>query len=276
MANDPKFRTWMQTAARLAMERFQIAITFGDEWTFNNWNMLYDEKLSPEEGLAREFGPVDEAPIWYFIELNPTTAAEHLADIHLRRTVVDGTRVLAQAYHDDKAKQEPPKRNDDKLYMRSSVSSDHVDWALERRDHWIWLKTHTWGAVGEYDRRFGASHPLRAALLTMERSPDWLARGSLEDPPLVMPEELQSRPKGAVWNFQNWYKTLEPELTWTNRAKPEWLVEAPDIDGLAENLIRACELGLVEPDQWVPENLDPAVWDNVKHLAVEKINGRSK
>jgi hypothetical protein len=211
----------------------------------------------------------------YYLDHNPTLAAEALCDTHVRHLAGPLTQLLANVYYIEGATLPAPAG-----YRPELLSHPCATWATEDFKHWNWLLMHVWGIAREAEARFGATLPVVPALRYMNTNLPigWLTQKNFWDPPMVMAPEFKApRLTGALACYRAFYRDGRRHMhRWTNRPPPLWLMETGAATAAADKLVEAVELELVDPDRHraaLYPGLDDREWEEVKRRATEMVNG---
>lgn len=218
----------------------------------------------------------------FFVDLNPTRAAEALVDKHVVKMVLESTQMLANAYYHEKATCPPPSTMSGTPYQKVHWDHPSAIWVREDFKHWVWLKMHAFELARQYTVRFPNAllkeHACLKALQYMEKNSPigWLGNRNFTQPPQCMPPEFKVR-GDSVAAYRAYYRIGKKELhAWTSVPPPEWIVpRRKTMRELAEELIEKAELVIDQPSQHMPEGIDDNEWEKVVDLATEIINGRA-
>jgi hypothetical protein len=179
----------------------------------------------------------------YYLDHEPTLAAQMYCDVHLHVGLIDVVLLLSAAHHMHGRVQtewspfvkdvELHRRVDPLTYMLATqriYPPEHIDhpcalWVRESRDNYDWLWRLGAALADEYEFRYKLKHPARPVLWTLEVQPA-LPPLDQSEPPCAMPEECKVSTEGlydAVASYRNYYLTAKLHLLkWTRRRPPHW------------------------------------------------------
>jgi hypothetical protein len=211
-----------------------------------------------------------EVPNIFYLDHNPTVAAEALPDFVLRQLIEPSFSLLASAYLVEKAAVRYPAGIPEKF-------QDHpcALWAREDFKHWNWLMMHTHAMCKEWKLRFGEDHPFLEAVNYMNRKLplSWLRHKDFWDPPITLPAEYVVRIRGARGCYREYVRANKEYHKWTNRGAPLWLLPWNRREELINELIDGAAVGIDNIEQYKPEVVNAKDWKAIKLAALDVVNG---
>lgn len=187
------------------------------------------------------FGQPEPINVFY-LDHDPSLAAQMHCDAHVRTGLVEAAQLLSSAHPECKSEWSPfikdvelPRRVDPVAYtlagQRVYPPLEHTEhacaeWVRESLGNYDWLWRLGMYLLDEYELRYARKHPVRPVLWTLESQPS-LPPLEQSEPPCAMPEACRVSNEGfydAVASYRNYYLTAKVHLLkWTKRKEPTWI-----------------------------------------------------
>jgi len=153
----------------------------------------------------------------FYINPDPITAAQELADDHIRKMQIESAQMCCTA-HWETGGTAP--------YKRAHKNHPSTIWTRQSIQHYRWLVKHGLEICSEFEKRYGKVHATKQVLLWCQDNEPSLPNNEFTEPPQCMPEEF--RKENTVEAYKNFYindKVKVKKLDWKKlNNKPEWMV----------------------------------------------------
>jgi hypothetical protein len=154
----------------------------------------------------------------FYINPDPITAAQELADDHIRKMQIESAQMCCTA-HWETGGTAP--------YKRAHKNHPSTIWTRQSIQHYRWLVKHGLEICSEFEKRYGKVHATKQVLLWCQDNEPSLPNNEFTEPPQCMPEEF--RKENTVEAYKNFYindKVKVKQLDWKKlNNKPEWIKE---------------------------------------------------
>jgi hypothetical protein len=152
----------------------------------------------------------------FYINADPTTAAQQLADDHIRKMQIESAQMCSTA-HWESGSQAP--------YKRAHVNHPSTKWVRESIQHYRWLINHGLEICSEFTKRYGKHHKTQDVLEWLRDNEPSINDNGFTPPPQCMPE--QYRDADTITAYKKFYiedKIGVKGLSWNklNNA-PDWV-----------------------------------------------------
>jgi hypothetical protein len=152
----------------------------------------------------------------FYINPDPITAAQELADDHIRKMQIESAQMCCTA-HWETGGTAP--------YKRAHKNHPSTIWTRQSIQHYRWLVKHGLEICSEFEKRYGKVHATKQVLLWCQDNEPSLPNNEFTEPPQCMPEEF--RKENTVEAYKNFYindKVKVKKLDWKKlNNKPEWI-----------------------------------------------------
>ena len=152
----------------------------------------------------------------FYINPDPITAAQELADDHIRKMQIESAQMCCTA-HWETGGTAP--------YKRAHKNHPSTIWTRQSIQHYRWLVKHGLEICSEFEKRYGKVHATKQVLLWCQDNEPSLPNNEFTEPPQCMPEEF--RKENTVEAYKNFYindKVKVKQLDWKKlNNKPEWI-----------------------------------------------------
>jgi len=153
----------------------------------------------------------------FYINENPTIAAQQLADDHIRKMQIESAQMCCTAHWETGG--EAP-------YKRAHKNHPSTIWVRQSIHHYRWLVKHGLEICNEFEKRYGKSHATKTVLQWLEQNEPILPDNGFIEPPQCMPEEFKK--ENTIEAYKNFYindKIKIKKLDWKKlNNKPEWVM----------------------------------------------------
>jgi hypothetical protein len=176
----------------------------------------------------------------FFIDPNPTQAAEWMVDKHVVKMILESAQLLSTAhrildgveYQGQSQSGRKARRwklldqREDVLYSATHINHPSAVWCRASVENYNWLVDHFYALMGEYTYRYNKQHKCYGELSYLLQSPpknlqawDWtLMPSAMADEYIVSEDPLT--------NYRNYYKLGKTKMhKWTNRQPPDWILQ---------------------------------------------------
>jgi hypothetical protein len=152
----------------------------------------------------------------FYIDSDPITAAQQLADDHIRKMQIESAQMCSTA-HWESGSQAP--------YKRAHVNHPSTKWVRESIQHYRWLINHGLEICSEFTKRYGKHHKTQDVLEWLRDNEPSINDNGFNPPPQCMPE--QYRDADTITAYKKFYiedKIGVKGLSWNklNNA-PDWV-----------------------------------------------------
>jgi len=177
----------------------------------------------------------------FYLDKNPSHAAQMLADRHVVKMILESAQMLATAhrvldgtlvkrdfaYADGTLRKKNwyklDRFTDHLIYGATHINHPSSVWVRQSDQHYNWLVYHMIGLCQEYTHRYGKMHKTQTLLPYLKNLPSNIPQAGFTDPPCCMDANYIIS-EDAVENYQNYYKHGKRHLhSWTNRPPPAWI-----------------------------------------------------
>jgi len=176
----------------------------------------------------------------FFIDPNPTQAAEWMVDKHVVKMILESAQLLSTAhrildgveYQGQSQSGRKARRwklldqRENVLYSATHINHPSAVWCRASVENYNWLVDHFYALMGEYTYRYGKQHKCYGELSYLLQSPpknlqawDWTPM------PSAMAEEYIISDDPLI-NYRNYYTLGKTKMhKWTKRQPPEWIIQ---------------------------------------------------
>jgi len=156
----------------------------------------------------------------FWIEPDQRGMATSLADIHLRKMILEYAQLLSTAHHvlDGQYLEVPAG-----IYKKTHQNHPCAKWVQSCSDNYNELYGVLRYCCEEFQHRFGKMHKTEELLTPLAIEPVYIPEKSkYEFAPLCMPDEFKMGT--LLTSYRNYYnfKSSKMKMKWTNREEPEW------------------------------------------------------
>jgi hypothetical protein len=152
----------------------------------------------------------------FYINENPTIAAQQLADDHIRKMQIESAQMCSTA-HWETGTQAP--------YKRAHVNHPSTKWVRQSIQHYDWLIQHGLEICNEFTKRYGKHHKTQDVLEWLQINKPNIPDNGFTVPPQCMPDEF--RGPDTLEAYKKFYildKVKIKKLDWKKlNNKPEWV-----------------------------------------------------
>jgi hypothetical protein len=152
----------------------------------------------------------------FYINTNPTQAAQELADDHIRKMQIESAQMCCTA-HWETGNEAP--------YKRAHKNHPSTIWARQSIHHYRWLVQHGLEICNEFTKRYGKSHKTQAVLEWCHDNEPSIPDNGFTPPPQCMPEQYQDN--DTITAYRKFYiedKIAIKKLNYNKlNNKPEWI-----------------------------------------------------
>jgi Pyrimidine dimer DNA glycosylase len=173
----------------------------------------------------------------FFIDEDPTKAAQALCDKHVVKMILESAQLLSTAHRVLDGRQvqvvsDTGRRSkawvlddarEDKIYKATHVNHPSAVWCRQSLENYGWLVSHLYAMLEEYTYRYGKKHKTGEMAYYIYSPPYNLRAWDFTPKPSCMaPEYIIS--EDVLTNYRNYYKIGKSKMhKWTKREKPEWI-----------------------------------------------------
>ena len=155
----------------------------------------------------------------FYIHSDPITAAQELADDHIRKMQIESAQMCCTA-HWAVGKEAP--------YKRAHFNHPSTKWTRESIQHYRWLVKHGLEVCNQFTIRYGKRHKTQDVLEWCRDNEPNLPDSGFITPPQCMPDEYKD--EDTVKAYRRFYildKIGIKKLNWNKlNNKPEWTNES--------------------------------------------------
>lgn len=153
----------------------------------------------------------------FWIGNDPVSMAKYLADIHLRKMILEYAQLLSTAHHilDDDTEISG-------IYKKTHANHPCAKWVRESSQNYQYLYEVFKQCCSEFEQRFGKIHKTSELIDKLSKLPENLPIGVFTQPPLCMPPEFKSN--DLLTSYRKYYisKQSAMKMKWTNADSPKW------------------------------------------------------
>lgn len=185
----------------------------------------------------------------FALDNNPVTAAQYMADIHVRsKMLLEASQILSNCYHLDTLER-APKTQKGTVRKYSYPHHGCCKWAQKTRGNFIWLCVHGLSLGNERMKRWPHSkRHFSTDFLTwcLKNTPDKLESQSTEVTPFYQAfgkENQHLISPDPIFGYRLYYKYVKQnklKLTWTNRERPDWMLDNTLVGAINEQRCFCC------------------------------------
>ena len=168
----------------------------------------------------------------FYIDSDPISSAQQLADDHIRKMQIESAQMCCTA-HWETGSTAP--------YKRAHYNHPSTKWARESLSQYLWLVEHGLEICHEFTKRYGKLHKTEQVLLWLKNNIPNIPNIKFKEPPLCMPDVYKTN--NAVESYRKFYIEDKVKIKGLNWKKlnntPTWVLkpEYISLPTLKENLI---------------------------------------
>ena len=155
----------------------------------------------------------------FITDLNPIVAAQNLCDIHIPKMLLESTQMLSNAFHLNNPNLAP--------CAKSMIKHPCSVWALESRQNFSWLLSHTIEINNEYTKRFNKIHSYDPKIEFISKNHKSLSfeKHDLTPHVQVMPKIYHGQ--NVVSAYRSYYVAEKNFAKWRHGTQaPDWYTNA--------------------------------------------------
>ena len=155
----------------------------------------------------------------FYINANPETAAQQLADDHIRKMQMESAQMCCTAHW--AVGNEAP-------YKRAHFNHPSTKWTRESIHHYRWLVQHGLEICNEFIKRYGKRHKTQDVLEWCRDNEPNIPDAGFTPPPQCMPDEFKQ--EDTIKAYKRFYiedKIAIKKLNYNKlNNQPEWINES--------------------------------------------------
>jgi len=152
----------------------------------------------------------------FYINADPITAAQELADDHIRKMQIESAQMCSTAHWESGS--EAP-------YKRAHVNHPSTKWTRESIQHYRWLVQHGLEICSEFTKRYGKHHKTQNVLEWLRDNEPNIPDNGFTPPPQCMPDEYKD--SDTIKAYHKFYiedKVKIKGLSWKKSGDlPSWI-----------------------------------------------------
>ena len=152
----------------------------------------------------------------FYINTDPVTAAQQLADDHIRKMQIESAQMCCTAHWASGS--EAP-------YKRAHLNHPSTKWVRESIHHYRWVVEHGLEVCNEFTKRYGKLHKTQGVLEWCRDNEPSIPDNGFTEPPQCMPDEYKKT--NAIDGYKTYYiedKIKNKQLTYNKlNNTPEWI-----------------------------------------------------
>jgi hypothetical protein len=152
----------------------------------------------------------------FYINTDPVTAAQQLADDHIRKMQIESAQMCCTAHWASGS--EAP-------YKRAHLNHPSTKWVRESIHHYRWVVQHGLEVCNEFTKRYGKYHKTQGVLEWLRDNEPNIPDNEFTEPPQCMPDEYKKA--NAIEGYKTYYiedKIKNKQLTYNKlNNTPEWI-----------------------------------------------------
>ena len=152
----------------------------------------------------------------FYINTDPTVAAQELCDDHVRKMQIESAQMLCTAHWANGG--EAP-------YKRAHLNHPSTKWTRESIQHYRWLVKHGLEVCYEFTKRYGKHHKTQDVIEWCRDNEPNIPDSGFTTPPQCMPEEYKK--EDTIEAYKTYYiqdKVKIKGLKWNKlNNKPIWI-----------------------------------------------------
>lgn len=152
----------------------------------------------------------------FYINTDPVTAAQQLADDHIRKMQIESAQMCCTAHWASGS--EAP-------YKRAHLNHPSTKWVRESIHHYRWVVEHGLEVCNEFTKRYGKLHKTQSVLEWCRDNEPSIPDNGFTEPPQCMPDEYKKA--NAIDGYKTYYiedKIKNKQLTYNKlNNTPEWI-----------------------------------------------------
>lgn len=151
----------------------------------------------------------------FILHKNPVIAAEHQADKHVVKMVLERTQLLSGAFHKDLAP-----------YRHTHLNHPCSIWTRSSSANWQWLLAHAYALSDEYTFRYGKIHACVEKLDFMKQNISKLDLSDVGLTPFAQAMPNKYLNENAVLAYRRYYLGEKSVIAKWNKARtaPGWYI----------------------------------------------------
>lgn len=154
----------------------------------------------------------------FYIDPNPTDAAQALHDKHVVKMTLETTQILSTVRHIYRLSAP---------YKPTHIKHPSVQWAAQALHNFEWLYAHGLALAAEYTRRYHKHHKCGPILWKLDDNLEFIEwpNDKFTTPPLCMPDQYKID-GDALTSYRTYYIMEKAHnSTWKNVNPPSWLYD---------------------------------------------------
>ena len=154
---------------------------------------------------------------YFYVEKDPTSAAQALCDKHVVKMILETAQMLSTAHRLTESPQA------DFVYKPTHSNHPSTKWLRSSQIAYKHGLQHLCALFDEYRHRYNKTHATERLLPYLSQVPEALPDLPFVDPPQCMYDEC--RHSDTVEAYRSYYRVRrnEIDMRWTNREIPAWL-----------------------------------------------------
>jgi len=154
---------------------------------------------------------------YFYVEKDPTSAAQALCDKHVVKMILETAQMLSTAHRLTESPQA------DFVYKPTHSNHPSTKWLRSSQIAYKHGLQHLCALFDEYRHRYNKTHATERLLPYLSQVPEALPDLPFVDPPQCMYDEC--RHSDTVEAYRSYYRVRrnEIDMRWTNREAPAWL-----------------------------------------------------
>ena len=154
---------------------------------------------------------------YFYVEKDPTSAAQALCDKHVVKMILETAQMLSTAHRLTESPQA------DFVYKPTHSNHPSTKWLRSSQIAYKHGLQHLCALFDEYRHRYNKTHATERLLPYLSQVPEALPDLPFVDPPQCMYDECRS--SDTVEAYRSYYRVRRSEIDmrWTKREEPAWL-----------------------------------------------------
>ena len=154
----------------------------------------------------------------FYLDRNPSIAAEMACDKHVVKMILESAQLLSTAHRVIDGDEYADKVG---LYKMAHKNHPSTIWTRTSTENYMWLNRYFGALCREYTYRYGKHHASERLLGPLAHVPKGLTYSGFTDPPQCMPDYCKG--EDTVLAYQNYYILEKSRFAkWKKRPVPEW------------------------------------------------------
>lgn len=159
----------------------------------------------------------------FILDSDPDIAARYNQDLHVKKIIIEGAQMLANAYDRERlAKDDVPRTDKGTARVGGLPNHPMSKWVRQNKSNYQWTLDHIRALCDEYTYRFGSKHYTEKFIQWVENNLPSLPDGELTEHPQCFANSFPQCivPNDPVKGYQNYYNEGKQYFIYNKNKNP--------------------------------------------------------